>query len=398
MNSRIALISDESDFFEYIVPKFSLRKNDEIECLNYSDFSENLHRLSTSVLVFNSEGMQSETILLLDLVKDIPVIIFAFNPDADFRLNVLKKGVSAFITPLTSEEELNGQLVLALHKASLLEKNKRYRDILVAKKLVTSNNEVFLDYNLIMDNELEKIRAASASAVLAAISPDDKTKFLIQPNQVETVILNNIRKNDILMNYAVNKYFLLLHDTDVDGANRIWAKICAQIPAKIYAGFANVFSKTRGQLVNEALNRLHEAINYDKVYTATAESAEGSSRGNFKLFRQEFNKKIEKVINPVFYHIIQKYNERIYGVSLEQENGEGVSILRVRGRHAAAEFKITSPGFTRINIDITYISASNDIDSKRISLNPDELESGLLEDLAEQFILDFKQEINDGNT
>ncbi len=392
MHSRIALISDDSDFFEYIVQKLVLRKSDELFCLNFNDLPENLDILSTSVLVINSENAKSQTAEIVSLLKSSPVIVFAYNQDEEYKINLLKNGALAFITPLTSDDELQAQIISALHKLSVLQKNKQYREILVAKNLITTNNEVFLDYNTILDKELEKINETSASAVLAAISPNDKTKFLIQPNQIETIILNNIRKNDVLMSFAVNKYFLILYDTDIDGANKIWAKISAQIPEKIYAGFVKIFSKTREQLVNEALNKLHEAINYEKVYTSI-KSTESSMRGNFKLFKQEFNKKIEQIINPVFYHVMQKYNGRLYGVTLEHETAEGLSILDIKGRYASAAFKITSPGFTRINIDITYMSSANNIDAKRISLNPDELEEGLLEDLVEQFIMEFKEEV-----
>lgn len=392
MHSRIALISDDSDFFEYIVQKLVLRKSDELFCLNFNDLPENLDILSTSVLVINSENAKSQTAEIVSLLKSSPVIVFAYNQDEEYKINLLKNGALAFITPLTSDDELQAQIISALHKLSVLQKNKQYREILVAKNLITTNNEVFLDYNTILDKELEKINETSASAVLAAISPNEKTKFLIQPNQIETIILNNIRKNDVLMSFAVNKYFLILYDTDIEGANKIWAKISAQIPEKIYAGFVKIFSKTREQLVNEALNKLHEAINYEKVYTSI-KSTESSMRGNFKLFKQEFNKKIEQIINPVFYHVMQKYNGRLYGVTLEHETSEGLSILEIKGRYASAAFKITSPGFTRINIDITYMSSANNIDAKRISLNPDELESGLLEDLVEQFIMEFKEEV-----
>jgi len=394
MQSRIVLISNDSNFFEYIFPKIVLRKSDGILRFAFDDLPENLHLLSGAVLVINSENSKSQTIELLNLVKDVPAIVFAYNSDDEFKVEALRNGAQAFITPLTSDEEMQAQMISALKTVSLLDKNKQYRDILVKKNLIMQNNEVLLDYNSILDGELEKLSETSSPAVLGAISPDDRTKFLIQPNQIETIILNNIRKNDILMNFAVNKYFLLLHDTDLDGANKIWAKICSQIPEKIYAGFAKTFSKNRQQLVNEALNKLHEAINYDKVYAQVANSND-NFRGNFKLFKQEFNKKIEKIINPVFYHIRQKYNDRLFGVKLEQENADGCSILEIKGRYASAAFKITSPGFTRINIDITYMSSANNIDAKRISLNPEELEEGLLEDLVEQFILEFKQEIND---
>lgn len=121
-------------------------------------------------------------------------------------------------------------------------------------------------------------------------------------------------------------------------------------------------------------------------------------RTNFKMFKQEFNKKIERIINPVFYHIRQKYNDKLFGVTIEQENIEGGTILHLKGRHAVAALKMTSPGFSKINIDITFSSSPENIDAKRISLNPDELEAGVLEDLLEQFIAEFRKEVNNDNT
>lgn len=396
MQSRIVLVSEDSDFFEYIASKIFLRKNDEIHRLNFNDLPEKICLLTPSVLVVNSEKSENQTLELLSIVENSSVIVFAYNEDENFKLKVYKKGALAFITPMTSDEELQAVLISALGITSLIEKNIKYREMLVKKDLLKPNNEVLLDYNLVLDQELEKIHKRSSTSILVAISPDEKTKFLIQPNQIETVILNNVRKNDLLMNYAANKYFLLLYDIDVDDAKKIWAKICKQIPARLYAGFAKTFSKNRQQLVNEALNKLHEAINYEKVYSNMIENGENSGKMNFKLFRQELNKKIENIVIPVFYHIKQKYGEKLFGINIEQETGEGYSCLWLKGRSSSALFKITTPGFTNINIDITFVSSPNNIDAKRISLAPDEFEAGLLEDLLEQFILEFKKEVNNG--
>ena len=396
MQGRVVLITNDSDFFEFVAPKIKLRKSDELFRFKFEDIPEKLHLLQTSVLIINSESSKEQTLELLKVLKDNPTIIFSFNEDEYFKLACLKAGALSYFTPITSDEEIEAGLISALNLSSLLMKNLRYREILEKNNCITPNNEVFLDYASVLDRELDKINKTSTLSVLAAISPNEKTKFLIQPNQIETIILNNIRKNDILMNFAVNKYFLLLFDTDIEGAQKIWAKISAQIPEKIYAGFAKTFSKSRQQLINEALNKLHEAINYEKV--SESMNGAGGTTTNFKQFRQDFNKKIEQVITPTFYHIKQKYTDKLYGVLIEQENGDGYGILRIKNRQIQAVFKITSAGFSKINIDITYQVSNDNIDNKRISLEPDELEAGFLEDLLEQFILEFKKEINDGAT
>lgn len=396
MQSRIVLVSDDSDFFEYVFSKFLLRKNDEVYRLKFDELPEKMHLLNPSVLIINSENAEEQTLGLLNFAENAQAVVFAYNEDEEFKIKAFQSGAFAFLTPMTPDEEFQAVLISALGVTSLVEKNLKYRELLVKKNLIKPNNEVLLDYNAVLDQELEKIQKGASTSVLVAISPDDKTKFLIQPNQIETVILSNIRKNDLLMNYAVNKYFLLLYDIDIEDSKKIWAKISRQIPERIYAGFAKTFSKNRQQLVNEALNKLHEAINYEKVYSNMISSNESGSKKNFKLFRQELNKKIENIVIPVFYHVKQKYSEKLFGISLEQESGDGYSCLILRGRYASAMFKITAPGFANINIDITYASSPNNIDAKRISLTPEEFEAGLLEDLLEQFIQEFKKEVNNG--
>ena len=109
------------------------------------------------------------------------------------------------------------------------------------------------------------------------------------------------------------------------------------------------------------------------------------------MFKQEFGRKIEQVITPVFYQIQQKYSGKFAGVKLEQGSGEGYGSFYIKGRYSTSSFRITSPGFSKINIDITFQKDINNIDAKRITLEPEELEQGLLEDLLEQFILEYKK-------
>ncbi len=395
MQSRIVLISDDVDFFEYIYSKLNLRKSDELFKFSFEDIPNKIHLLSTSVLIINSENSSQKTLELLRLTKNIPAIVFAFNDNDNLRLQVYTLGALAFLTPFTSDEEFWAITVNGLNIASMQMKYLQYREMLVKNNLILKNNEVFTDYASILDNELEIINSTGRKAVLVAISPNDKSKFLLQANQIETIILNNIRRNDILMNYATNKYFLLLWDTDIDSAKKRWEKIKTSIPEKIYAGFANTIGKVRQQLINEVLNRLHEAINFSR--NITDEEVKENEVTNFKMYRQEYNKKFDNTISPVLYMTQQKFNDKLFGMHIEQDVVDGHGYLKITGRNAGATLKITTAGFTKINIDITYQSAKA-IPPKRISLDPKEFETGFLEDLLEHFVEEFRKEINDDNT
>lgn len=399
MSNKIILISDDSNFFDFIGHKLELRKSDRLLMYGFDSIPENFHLLENGVLIIDSEKSKEKTLDLLNILKNTPSIVFAFNEDDVFRRKCYRAGVYDFMTPLTSDSEFRARIIPALTVASLLEKNKRYRDFLVNKNIITKENEVFIDYKSIIDTELADIQNSSRKVVFGAISPNEKSQFLLKPALIEAVILNNIRKNDILMNYAPNKYFIFLYDIDVNSAKKIWKKITAQIPEKIYAGFCNVLNQKKEILINEALNKLHEAINYDKQIVtekqplSSLSSIQGlsSSMSNFKLFRQEFDKKMDKIIAPVFYQIQQKYAGKLTGVALEQSLENGYGAFYIKGKHFYSSFKITCPGFSKINIDVTYQKNSNNIDAKRITLEPEELEQGLLEDLLEQFILEYKK-------
>lgn len=411
MITRIVLISNDNDFYEYVAPKLKLRKNDELYNFGFDKIPEKLYLLTGALLIVNSENAKQETLDLLNITQENPVIVFSYNNDEDYRVKCYNAGAFDCFTPSMSNVEFKLKIKTALKMISYFEKNNFYREILVKNHIIAKNNNVLYDSDFMLDFELEELQKNANSAVLAAISPDEKSKFLLQPNQIETIILNNIRKSDILINFSHNKYFLLLHNVDIVKAVNIWKKIKTSIPENIYAGFAEIGSKTRQQVVNEALNKLHEDINKNHSAQTFTNIYAGN---NFKLFRQEFNKKIEQVISPVFYHVQQIYNKMSLGMQVEQGIGDGYGILYIKSRHAFGSLRITSPGFSKINIDITFQTfnekvmheqpsidkiikmqdlLSENIESKRITLEPEELESGLLQDLIEQFLTEFKQEV-----
>lgn len=392
MADRIVLISNDSNFFDYIKNKLELRKSDELFMFSFDEIPEKLHLLTTSVLIINSENSQSQTLELLKMLHGAPSIVMSFNEEEVFKRKCYRAGMFEYMPLMISDADFRAGMIPALSTAAILEKNRRYRDILVLNKVITPHNEVFLDYNHIIDKALSDIDERKIKAVFAAISPNEKTKFLLHPNMIETIILNNIRKNDILMNYAPNKYFLLLYDTDIKSAEKLWNKISGQMSQQLYAGFVAVTNQKYRQLVDKALNKLHEAINNDKIIQADKpiQMPLNTDVTNFKLFRQEFGNKIEQVITPAFYHMQQKYSCKFSDASIEQGIGEGYGTFYIKGKKSSSSFRITSPGFAKINIDITYQKDSGVINAKRITLEPEELEEGLLEDLLEQFILEYR--------
>lgn len=388
MQEKLVLISDEPDFFEYIIPKLSLRKSDELYRFKFSELPEKIHLLNSSLMIINSENNQEQTLQLLSLIESAPAIVFGYNDDESFKIKAYKSGMFDYFSLSTSDEEIRAKLLPALKWISSIKRNNLYRDILVKNKILTKNNEVFLDSNNILEREIELINKSSAYAVLLAISPDEDSKFTIQQNQIETIILNNIRKNDILINFAPNKYFLLLKDIDLESAKKLWNQISKNFTESIYAGMGFIGHKSRQQIVSEVLNNLHLSINKGYNSSKTASVYNGD---NFVQYRNEFKKKLNQIISPVFYHTQQIYNEKLFEMRINIDIEDDVSYFIINSKDSKAILKITSPGYTAVNIDMEYQRYSKIIDTKHITLEPDDLEPGLLHDLLEQFVLEFKK-------
>lgn len=402
MAGRIVLISDDTNFFDFVKLKLELRKSDELFSFTFDAVTEKIHLLKTSVIFIDAENSKEKTLDLLAILKGIPTIVFVYNEDENYKRKCFRAGAFDFMHLLISDSDFRSRMIPAFTVASLLEKNSYYRSILEDYNYISKENEIFFDYANIIDRELQTISLNVKKAIFLAISPNDKQKYLINSSVLEVVLLNNLRKNDIIMNYAPNKYFLFMFDIDLASAQKVWDKITSQLPEKIYAGLCVVSNQKREQLINEALNKLHTAINNDKNILEKSEPNENknitstfwdSNYSNFKMFRQEFVKKLEQVITPVFYQIQQKYSGALSGVVFEHGFGEGYGIFYIKGKHLNSSFRITSPGFSKINIDISCQKDSEDVDVKRITLEPEELEQGLLSDLLEQFVSEYKKGI-----
>lgn len=390
MANKIVLISDDLNFFDFIKSKLELRKDDELFTFDFNSILDKVHFLKNNVLIVNSENSQEKTLDLLKIFKFTPVIVTAFNDDEKFKKKCYYSGALDFITLLISDSEFRARLLPSLKFAGVLEKNENYRNLLINKDIIFENNEVFRVYEEIIDIELEKLKKTKRKAIFGAISPSDNSKLMISSNSIETIILNNIRKNDILMNYAPNKYFIFLYDTDLKYAKKLWDKINTQMPEIIYAGFFKVTNQNRQQLINEALNKLHHEINFSNLDKFEQNQKVISNNYNFKSFKQDFIKRVEQIIIPTFYQIQQKYEIKLAGVNIKNycKNGEGEFALHCN--NVSMLLKISTSGFAKVNIDIIYVVGEKEIEKKRISLDLEEFTSELLCDLIEQIILEFK--------
>ena len=72
MQNRIVLVSDDSDFFEYINSKLKIRKQDELYRYGYEALSDKLPLISSAVVIIDSENQPEQC---LESLKQMPILI-----------------------------------------------------------------------------------------------------------------------------------------------------------------------------------------------------------------------------------------------------------------------------------------------------------------------------------
>lgn len=117
------------------------------------------------------------------------------------------------------------------------------------------------------------------------------------------------------------------------------------------------------------------------------------SEKNYKLFKQIFNKKLEKVIAPVFYRLQKSYEEKLFNTKIEQYTDENQSVFCLKNPKQESKLKIVYPGFAKIIIYITHAGLDSPENSE-ITMPLNKITQKELIRIVEDFIKEFKTTID----
>ena len=77
-----------------------------------------------------------------------------------------------------------------------------------------------------------------------------------------------------------------------------------------------------------------------------------------------FNKKLEKVITPLFYRLQKSYEEKLFDTQIEQYTNEEQCVFSLRNKKQESTLRIVYPGFSKIIVYITHAGLDSPEDSE----------------------------------
>ena len=252
---------------------------------------------------------------------------------------------------------------------------------------------------LIINEELDKTKN---NGIFLALSPEENGKSTFSLLKMTTALKSSVRCDDIVIHANGMKFYIYLKNTDLHGAAVVLNKIkdIYDSEYKIKAGICDVKYKDFERVERDALSALGEALltNEEFVFYQdkepdgedwVVEEPENTSNKNFKLFHQTYQKKLERVIIPVFFRLQKAYEERLFNTKVEQYTEENKSVFRLKNENQTSTLKVIYPGFAKVLIQITH-EGLNTPENQEMTLPLKQIDQKLLVSIVESFIKEFK--------
>lgn len=410
VESNIILITNNSNVVDILKPKLVLLRGiDNILTTDYAQAFDNIQKIAPDVILIYCSNEKKACLELINKIKtdektkSTSVILLVDEYEQDFILNAYDENIDDYLNVNADDVEILIRTIWSLKKSVYVSLVETQKSLLESLNIIDKNTGFYANEfcEKIFENEFKDLAKNNDEGILMLLAASEESKTTLSPLQLAKAIKTSIRNSDVVVHGSANRFFILLRETQLKGAFTVWDKLKKAIGEqyKLNAGISSVSGKHFNELQKELLNALVEAksTNQDLIIVNDEEKTDSNDwvnkinpQKNFKLFKQAFNKKLEKVITPVFFQIQKMYEDKLFETEIEQYSNETLSAFVLKGKNQLSELKITYPGFSKINIDVIHQGLDSP-ENRRINLDLTELDETRLTNILEEFITEYKQ-------
>ncbi len=395
----IVLISANEDFSAKLAEKIILlRKTDKVITCGFANGLKTVMENETSVVILHEDGHDKTVSMVSDLKNYAPVILL--SNDDNTILDAYDKGITDFCRADAKDFELVIRIVNCLKTAVDKFAIKRVNKILVQNQIMDKDTG-FYTYKAaetVINNEV--LLRDLQSGTFIAVAPAENAKSFFSTDRIAKAIKQSVRFDDIVTFGKGAKFYILLPYTNIDGAIAVIEKLKSAFNEKfeIKAGISEISGKDFLQMEKEALKALLDAMYSENSYVISQYENEVSDdwldeevvkSKNYKLFRQIYNKKLEKVIIPVFYRAQMAYEEKIPDSTIFQFADGEQCIFHIKNKYQDSKLKIVYPGFAKVSVYIIHQGLDSP-ENRDIALPLSKITTKELTKIIDEFVSEFK--------
>lgn len=406
IDDNILLITDNDEIVDNVLSKLILlRESDSIAVSDYKMARKILENTGVSIVLVHQKEDQEKTINFIKsiLSDNYSIILLVDEYNQDLILSAYDIGIKDYFSINSDAYEMLIRTVNCFKFQTL--KNKNNRDTILLKALGSVDSETgFYKYKYCKDLLTDIVKDKQFyNGMFLIIAPSEETKNRYSADKLAKAIKQTIRGNDIATIVSGGKFYLMLPNIDKVGAYSVVEKIQNILGEKliIHAGISKIGDKDFTRLEKEAYAALADAYQTKDTAVFLEEKVrtldnwlndDEKDEKNYKLFKNAYNNKLEKVITPVFFRLQKAYEEKLFETKISQYCDELQSVFQLSNPKQESRLKIIYPGFAKIVIYIIHDGLDSP-ENKEISLNLNEITPKILSKIIEDFIKEFKTTI-----
>ena len=385
--NNILLITDYEEVAKLILEKLILlRANDSITVCNSKTAKKILEDSVYYVVILHESDNQNSTLRLINNIKtqkeDCEILLLLNQQDKNTILNAYDAGIYDYFCVDTPDYEM-------LIKTVNCFKSRLYKDEI-------KRNEIFLTQLGVIDIKtklynhkyLKEIfidlseNTSIQNGIFVALTIDDSVKTKVSTNRLAVILKNSLRKDDIIATGRGGKFYLILPNINLQGANSLIQKIQNKMGEdfKIRAGLTKIGIKSFETINKTALDGLTAAIQKDKqtvcfeenvdINNSWLEDDENLEKKGFKLFKNAWTNKIENIITPIFYRYQKECETKLKNTTVSQYANDIESVFCLKGKTTHSELVLRYDGFAKLLVEISHSGLDSPENTKiEIGLN-----------------------------
>lgn len=410
-DNNILIISNDKTKAELLASKILfLRAIDSVGIYNYNEATLKLKTQNPDLILLQCTKPED-----IEIIKSItenkpsnfaPVILVIDKINQDVLCKAYDYGISDYFAIDCDDAQVLMKLMWGIQKKQLLNELQKKNNILISLEVLDNESKFYTKQHVekAFKAEFASIIESSKDAIFMALSADISSKNILSQTFLASLLKKQLRKSDVISFAPDNKFYIIFNDTDEEGAKAIYKKINESFLDAYSISAAATKIKdadftTTERLVNKALSEaliqkkniliVDEGINKKDVSWVDKSDMKDQ---NFKMFKQTFMKKIDKVITPAFFQMQTVLQDKLFETKIEQYVNDTESVFSLEKNEYKMLIKIKYPGYSKINIDIIedYLGEKyND----RITLETYELTAAKLDEIMLKAVSKFQQKI-----
>lgn len=405
-SNNILLITDYENVATSILKKLVLlRKNDKITVTDTKNLKKALENSLYCVVILHELEYENSTIKAINNIKeakpDSEILLLLNDINAELILKAYDSGIYDYILTDSEDYEMLIKTVNCFKLRAVKEKAERNEKFLYQQGVIDSKTnlyqykylkEIFIDLS-------ESLRIQNG--VFAILTLDDKTKTKISTNRLANAIKTSVRTDDIVGVARGGKFYIILPNIDLEGANALLKKIQDKMGKdfKLRAGLSKIKNQLFETLDKNSQDGLIAATqnntisvcleNSNTIQNAWLEDDEQSAdKKDFKLFKIAFTNKMNNVITPVFFRTQKEFETKLTNTKISQYANNVECVFCLQNENVQSELIIRYNGFAKFKIEIIHSGLDSAENSKQeipLSKMTEKYLTNLLKQLKDEY-------------